>query len=220
MAIIKYHGHSTFELELGGALALVDPCVNMNIRGSVRKVPSTLQPHLVKRCDVIFITHEACCEVSTVAEIAERTYASVVAPKPSLARLDISDKFKVDVRTGDRFSIKGLDVEVVKALNPQSEYPVGYVVRGGGLGVYHAGVTYSYTEMAHIKADVALLPIGGGHTMDPFAAATICKEMRPKIAVPMYYNTYERIEQDPQEFVSDLGSVRGVVLKPGEGIKM
>ena len=85
MAIIKYHGHSCFELELGGAIALIDLCVNMNIRGSVRKIPSTLQPHLVKRCDIILITHEACCEVSTVAEIAQRTFASVVAPKPSLA---------------------------------------------------------------------------------------------------------------------------------------
>lgn len=220
MAIIKYHGHSTFELELGGVLALVDPCVSMSIRGNARKVPSTLEPKLVKRCDLIFITHEGACEEATVAEIAERTFASVVAPKPSLARLEISDRLKVDVRTGDKFSIKGMDIEVVKALNPQSEYPVGYVMRAGGVSVYHAGVTYSYTDMAGVKTDVALLPIGGGHTMDPFAAAAVCKEMRPKIAIPMYYNTYDRIEQDPAEFISDLGGTKGIVLKPGEGIRI
>ena len=47
--------------------------------------------------------------------------------------------------TGDKFNMKGVEVEVQKAIHPQSAYPVGFVVKGDGLAVYHAGDTYSFT---------------------------------------------------------------------------
>ena len=106
-------------------------------------------------------------------------------------------------------------------MHPQSQYPAGYVVKGDGIAVYHAGDTYSFTDMGRIKCDVALVPIGGGATMDPFAANSVVKDMRPKVAVPMCYNTYERIEQDPQEFAADLGGLtRGVALRVGQELRL
>jgi L-ascorbate metabolism protein UlaG (beta-lactamase superfamily) len=179
--------------------------------------------HAVRECDLIFLSNEepGNCEPETVKEISERTFASVVAPRPTLSRINITDRFKVDVKAGDKFSVKGIDIEVVKAVHPQSSYPVGYLVKGDGLSVYHAGDTYSFIDMARIKCDVALVPIGGGAVMDPFAANSIVKEMRPKVAVPMHYDTYERIAQDPQEFVLDLGGLtRGVALKVGQEIRI
>jgi len=47
-------------------------------------------------------------------------------------------------------------------------------------------------DIGRIRADIALVPIGGTYTMDPFAAANAVKEMRPKYAIPMHYNTTER----------------------------
>jgi len=161
------------------------------------------------------------CEPETVKEISERCYSSVVAPRPALARLSVSDRFKVDVRTGDKFTMKGIDVEVVKAVHPQSAYPVGFLVKGDGLSVYHAGDTYSFTDMGRIRCDVALVPIGGGSMMDPFAANSMVKEMRPRVAVPMCYNTYDRIAQDPNEFLADLGGLtKGVALRPGQELRL
>jgi L-ascorbate metabolism protein UlaG (beta-lactamase superfamily) len=133
----------------------------------------------------------------------------------------VSDRFKVDVKAGDRFSVKGVDIEVIKAVHPQSAYPVGYLVKGDGLAVYHAGETYSFMDMARIKCDVALVPIGGGSVMDPFAANSIVKEMRPKVAVPFHYDTYEKIAQDPSEFVLDLGGLtKGVTLRVGQEMRI
>ena len=144
-----------------------------------------------------------------------------MAPKPSLAKLTLSDRFKIDVRSGDKFSMKGIDIQVIKAVHPQSQYPVGYIVKGDGLSVYHAGDTYSFSDMGMIKCDVALVPIGGGSMMDPFAANSAVKEMRPKVAVPMCYNTNSRIQQDPAEFTSDLGGLtKGVALRPGQEIRL
>ncbi|MCX6770211.1 MAG: MBL fold metallo-hydrolase, partial [Candidatus Micrarchaeota archaeon] len=148
-------------------------------------------------------------------------YSSVVAPRPALLKINVSDRFKVDVRAGDKFSVKGIDIEVVKAVHPQSTYPVGYLVKGDGLIIYHAGDTYSFVDMARLKCDVALVPIGGGTVMDPFAANSIVKEIRPKVAIPMHYDTYEKIAQDPQEFVLDLGSLtKGVALKVGQEMRI
>ncbi len=223
MNAIRYLGHASFQIQLDNIICLVDPCIADTMNGHSRTVPSALQPHAVRECDLIFLTHEHAphCEPDTIKEIAERTFASVVAPKPALSLIDISERFKVDVRTGDKFTIKGLDIEVVKAVHPQSTYPVGYVMRSPKYSIYHAGDTYSYLDMGRIKCDVAILPIGGSYTMDPFAAANVCKEMRPKYAIPMHYNTYEKITQEASEFTSALGeATRGIVLRPGETAKL
>lgn len=223
MRSVTYLGHSAFQVRLGNIVCLFNPAVAGAIGGHVRTQKSSLDPHAVRECDLIFISNEepGNCEPETVKEIAERTFASVVAPRPALSRIAISDRFKVDVRAGDKFSVKGIDIEVVKAVHPQSQYPVGFLVKGDGLSVYHAGDTYSFSEMARIKCDIALLPIGGGSVMDPFAANSVAKEMRPKIAVPMHYNTHERIAQEPSEFTSDLGSLtRGVALRVGQELRV
>ena len=223
MRSITYLGHSCFQVRLGNIVMLFNPAVSEMLGGNRRLQKSALNPHSVRECDLIFISNEepGNCEPDTAKEIAERCFSSVVAPRPALSKISVSDRFKIDVRTGDKFTVKGIDVEVVKAVHPQSQYPAGYVVKGDGIAVYHAGDTYSFTDMGRIKCDVALVPIGGGATMDPFAANSVVKDMRPKVAVPMCYNTYERIEQDPQEFAADLGGLtRGVALRVGQELRL
>ena len=223
MRSITYLGHSSFRVLLGNAVMLFNPCVADTIGGNRRLLKSSLDVHAVRECDMIFLSNEepGNCEPDVVKEISDRCYSSVVAPRPALSKIDVSDRFKVDVRTGDKFNMKGIEVEVQKAIHPQSAYPVGFVVKGDGLSVYHAGDTYSFTDMARIKCDVALVPIGGGTVMDPFAANSIVKEMRPKAAVPMHYNTYDRIAQDPNEFVTDLGGItKGVALRVGQELRI
>lgn len=223
MRSITYLGHSCFRVKLGNIVMLFNPAVAETLGGNRRLLKSALDAHAIRECDLIFVSNEEAAnfEPDTIKEISDRCFSSVVAPKPALARLSVSDRFKIEVRTGDKFTIKGVDVEVTKAIHPQSAYPVGYVVKGDGLSVYHAGDTYSFTDMGRIKCDVALIPIGGGNMMDPFAANSVVKEMRPKVAVPMSYNTHERIAQDPQEFTSDLGGLtKGVALRIGQELRL
>ena len=223
MRSITYYGHSCFQVKLGNIVMLFNPAVADPLAGNRRLQKSALAYHAVRECDMIFLTSEEPqnCEPETVKEISERCYSTVVAPRPALSKLNITDRFKVDVRTGDKFTVKGIDVEVMKAVHPQSAYPVGFLVKGDGIAVYHAGDTYSFTDMGRIKCDVALVPIGGGSIMDPFAANSMVKDMRPKVAVPMSYHTYDKIAQEPNEFVSDLGGLtKGVALKPGQELRL
>ncbi|VVC04731.1 Beta-lactamase superfamily domain protein [Candidatus Burarchaeum australiense] len=215
---LTYVGHSTFKIELGGLVILMDPFFSGDANGRPRKVAAALSPGQIRECDFIFISHEHTdhCDVAAIQEIVERTHAQVVAPRPVLAKLELSERRRVDVKEGDKFEIKGLNIDVIKAVHPQSTYPVGYKLSMGGQSVYFAGDTYEYRDMKDITADVAIVPIGGSYTMDTFAASTACNEMNIKYAIPMHYNTHDRIEQFPEEFAKDVKKAKVVILEPGE----
>jgi len=222
MARLRYFGHASFQLTYSdGTVIFIDPYFTPE----GRDIPAAVKDaHWVKKCDIILVTHEHFdhFEPATVTEIAERTWASVVAPKPVLKDLKIPDKQKVDVRVGDRFELKGVSIEVVKAVHPQSVYPVGYIIEKEGLRVYHAGDTYEFAQMGDITCDWALLPIGGTYTMDVIGAEKAAKEMKCKYIVPMHYGTWNKIGQNPRELAESLKNSRAkvVLMKFGEEIEI
>jgi L-ascorbate metabolism protein UlaG (beta-lactamase superfamily) len=64
---------------------------------------------------------------------------------------------------------------------------VGYVVTVEGVRLYFAGDTDHIPEMADIRCDVALLPVGGTYTMDAQEAAQAAADIGPQVAVPMHW---------------------------------
>jgi L-ascorbate metabolism protein UlaG (beta-lactamase superfamily) len=69
------------------------------------------------------------------------------------------------------------------------------------------------------KPDVAMLPIGGHFTMGIREAVKAVELIKPKIVIPMHYNTFPVIQADPLVFkklVEEYMTVKVVVLKPGE----
>lgn len=71
--------------------------------------------------------------------------------------------------------------------------------------------------------DIALLPIGSVFTMNPEQAAKFTEILRPKVVIPMHYNTFPVIRQDPELFKKlvkeRVPEVEVVILKPGEVYK-
>lgn len=94
-----------------------------------------------------------------------------------------------------------------------------------GKTVYHAGDTGLFGDMKIIgelyTPDVALLPVGGLFTMDTNLATIAAKWIKPKIVIPMHYNTWPPIEANPEEMREDLEreGINLVVLKPGESFE-
>ena len=68
--------------------------------------------------------------------------------------------------------------------------------------------------------DVAFLPIGDNFTMGPEDAVLAAKWVQAKTVVPMHYNTFPVIEQDPYQFVEKLQNCTGKVLEAGESITL
>lgn len=58
------------------------------------------------------------------------------------------------------------------------------------------------TLLADEDIDVALLPIGDFYTMGPADALRAVKLIRPRLTVPMHYNTFQAITQDPEAFAA------------------
>jgi len=68
--------------------------------------------------------------------------------------------------------------------------------------------------------DVAFLPIGDNFTMGPEDAAYGVELLKPKMVVPIHYNTFPPIEQDPQKFADLVTGVEVKILSAGEGFEL
>ena len=104
--------------------------------------------------------------------------------------------------------------------------PAGFVI-DSGLKVYHAGDTCLFTDMKLIgelySPDVFLVPIGDRFTMDPVTGAMAVEWVGPKWAIPMHFNTWPPIEQDPQAFADEVARRCGTqvkILAVGESVEL
>jgi L-ascorbate metabolism protein UlaG (beta-lactamase superfamily) len=141
-----------------------------------------------------------------------------------LQRLSSQGIEAIGANIGGPLSVQDLKIIFTPAVHSSSKgTPTGVVVSGKDTTIYHAGDTGLFGDMALIgelyKPDVALLPIGGHFTMGINEAAKAVQLIKPRIAIPMHYNTFPVIRADPEEFkqlVEKTTSTRVVVLKPGE----
>lgn len=69
--------------------------------------------------------------------------------------------------------------------------------------------------------DLAVLPIGDNYTMGPDDALRAVKFLEPKHIIPIHYNTYAVISQDPAEWAQRVESeteAKVHVIDPGESL--
>ena len=70
-----------------------------------------------------------------------------------------------------------------------------------GKTIYHMGDTAYMSEFSMIRdvyaPDIVMIPIGGRYTMGIPEAAYALDVLQPRIAIPMHYDTFPGIAQDP-----------------------
>jgi len=168
--------------------------------------------------DLILITHDHDHHCSPDDVKWLRKGSTVIVCPPSCV-----GQFEGDIRgakPGDSLSIKGLAIDVVPAYTPEGAFHpresggVGYLLTlEDGLRIYHAGDTGVIPEMQDIKADVALLPVGGKYTMDAAEAAQAANWIRPLLAIPMHWGSVIGSKEDAERF-RELCEVKVRILKP------
>lgn len=188
---VEWFGHSCFKILTKDKIIYFDPYI----------LPRNLQ-----KADIIFVTH-AHYDHFAIENIRKliKDDGVVVATNscaPKLANLN-----QKIVGPNERFEINGIAVETVPAYNMNEDFHrkadggVGYVIIIDGVKIYHAGDTDFVPEMRKLKnIDIALLPIGGTYTMDEREAAEAANVIKPRIVVPMHFNTFNEIKKDPKEF--------------------
>jgi L-ascorbate metabolism protein UlaG (beta-lactamase superfamily) len=105
----------------------------------------------------------------------------------------------------------------------------GYIIQfENGKKIYHSGDTGLFSDMREVvrdiyKPEIVLIPIGDRYTMGPRDAAIAAKWIDPELVIPMHYNTFPVIQQDPIEFADRVESanpkIKVVILEPGETYK-
>jgi L-ascorbate metabolism protein UlaG (beta-lactamase superfamily) len=71
--------------------------------------------------------------------------------------------------------------------------------------------------------DLAILPIGDNFTMGPEDALRAVKLIEPAQVIPIHYDTFDVIKQDPQtwaERVQKETAAKATVMKPGGSLEL
>ena len=213
---LQFLGHACFLLDDGVHKVLTDPFLT----GAGR-------PEWAEKVDpdVIFVTHGHGDHVGDAAAIARRTGA------PVCCTADLADAVFVPAgvacvagNLGGTVRLSFGCAKFFQALHGGGAAgcpACGFLFEMGGRKIYHAGDTALMTDMtllADEDIDVALLPIGDFYTMGPADALRAVKLIRPRLTVPMHYNTFQAITQDPEAFAAACkeAGFAAKVLQPGE----
>jgi L-ascorbate metabolism protein UlaG (beta-lactamase superfamily) len=223
MVELQYLSHSCFLINTGNLNILIDPFIKDNPKSPVKV-------NDLKNIDVILVTHGHSDHLGDAIEIAERNSSKIICIF-ELANL-IGDN-AVGMNIGGTISLaKDVNVSMVTAHHSSSykgKYAgpaVGFVISVNGLNIYHAGDTSIFYDMELIGTmydiDVALLPIGDVYTMGPEAATYACKLIKPQIAIPMHYGTFDLLSGDPKAFkeLAEIEKTKVKIMDPGDMIKL
>jgi L-ascorbate metabolism protein UlaG (beta-lactamase superfamily) len=192
---IHWLGHDSFRLD-GTVTVYIDPW----------KLPAGLPV-----AGLILVTHEHFDHLS-VADITALAGPDTVVVGPASATSQLAGRETVTVAPGDSVEVRGVGIEAVPAYNldkfrapgqpyhPREAGHVGYVVALDGVRYYHAGDTDAVPEMAEVRCDVALLPVGGTFTMTWDEAAAACDLLHTTAAVPMHYGEVVGDAGDAERF--------------------
>ena len=226
MVKLTFLGHACWLIESSQGKIIIDPFLTGNPQAAAKPQDIAV--------DAILVTHGHGDHLGDAIEISKRCNAIIVAPF-ELANFCGSKGASVHPMHigGSRefpfgwvkltpaahgSAYVGDDSNVVYTGNP-----CGFLIKTDGKLIYHAGDTGLIADMEILgrfyEIDVALLPIGDNFTMGPEDALIATQLIKPKVVIPMHYNTWDLISQDPSKFcemVKEKTSSECVVVKPGE----
>ena len=157
--------------------------------------------------DIILISHEHFdhCSPADVDKI-QKEDTVIVTDVASATKLQGDVK---TMKAGERFTVKGVEVEAVPAYNIVHKRSSGdpFHVKGEGNGyiitfadkrVYVGGDTENTPEMKALKGiDIAFLPMNLPYTMTPEMVADAARSFKPKVLYPYHYG-----DTDPATLVA------------------
>lgn len=219
---VSYHGHSVVKIKTGNYTILIDPFINGNSL-------TDLQVENEKP-DAILLTHAHNDHVGDTIELAKNSNAQVVAPVELAGYLGSKGLNTVGMNLGGSHDFEFGTVKFTKAFHSSSYtseedgviyggMPAGILFKAEGKTIYHAGDTEVFGDMEIIgkmnSIDLAFVPIGDFFTMGPEDAAYAVNLLNPKEVVPIHYNTFPPIKQDPEHFKKLVDKAEVNILQVG-----
>lgn len=224
---ISYHGHSVVKIMTKGKKILIDPFINGNSLTDLNVDE--------EKPDVILLTHAHNDHVGDTVELAQENGSLVVAPVELANYLGTFGLDTVGMNLGGSKEFEFGTVQYTKAFHSSSYttedgdviyggMPAGILFKAEGKTIYHAGDTELFGDMELIgkrnNIDVAFLPIGDFFTMGPEDAAYAAQLLNAKSVVPIHYNTFPPIKQNPEEFKKMVKGSDVRILNAGDLIEI
>jgi len=223
---LTFLGHACFLIKGGGATLLIDPFLTGNPQAAVKASEVT--------ADYILVSHGHGDHLGDALDIARRTGATIISNFEICTWFQNQGYDNVHPHhIGGGFNYPFGRVKLTIAHHgsalPDGTYggnPAGFLLTIEGKKIYHAcdtGLFYDMKLIGEEGIDVAILPIGDNFTMGPEDALRAVKLIEPQVVIPIHYNTFDVIQQDPHAFaraVEAETAARCVVLKPGESYTM
>lgn len=217
---LTYLGHSAFYFQTSKIKALIDPFIDEKLENL---------PFDKKEITHIFVTHGHSDHIGSTVDIAKESGATVISNHEICIYLGEKDVNIHPMHIGGRVKLDFGTVKMTPALHGSGietengvicgGNPGGFVIEIEGQKIYHAGDTGLTMDMKLLEMeniDAALLPIGGNFTMDIIDAVKAVEFIKPKVVIPMHYNTFPVIEASPNEFASKVSDVEVKIVKTGE----
>lgn len=223
---ITFYGHACFAIETKGKKLLFDPFITPNELAKDIDINSI-------EADYIFISHGHQDHVADVAEIAQRTEATIVSNFEIVTWYQEQGFEKVQpMNHGGNWNFDFGKVKYVNAVHssvlPDGTYggnPGGFIIYGDKT-VYFAGDTALTLDMQLIpkfaKVDLAILPIGDCFTMGVEDAIMASDFVECNKVLGVHFDTFGYIQINKDEAKEKFASQNKelTLLEIGESIEL
>lgn len=223
---LTWYGHATLGLETGGYKLLVDPFFTGN--------PAASTTADKVEADFILVSHGHGDHLGDTLDIAKRTRAKAISNAEIAGWLGNNGIDAHAQHLGGGYKHPFGYLKLTLALHgsglPDGSYggnPAGFLLTTNDeQKIYMACDTGLFGDMRLLGEegiDLAVIPIGDNYTMGPDDALRAVKLLEPKYVIPIHYNTFDLIAQDPNAWAERVGSetsAQVLVLKPGEAFTL
>lgn len=210
--LIKWFGHASFEIKTGNTVIYIDP-----YKGEPDEYKDAADIILVSRW------HYSNCRLELIDKV--RKDQTVVMGPPDV----ISETSGLTAESGKAWDLsEDVKVTPVDAYTINRPEPIpkgtgfGYLIEAEGKTLYYAGDSSFTPEMAKVKADIIILPVGGTFVMDPREAARAAETINPKLAIPSHWGSLFGSRDDANWFqeLLDAKNIKVIILEPLKEIEL
>ena len=190
--------------------------INVNSHSSIQIDNIYFDPYNIEKAThkakYIFLTHTHYDHLSK-NDIDKVINADTIIIATKDAKKTLESRYQnkmIFVNAGDIVALEDMEVEVLPAYNTNKEFHkksfgwVGYKIIYNGKIFVILGDTDVLPEHSKLICDYLFLPIGGTYTMNAEEAATLANLVKPKVAIPIHYNSIVGTKKDETVFLKNL----------------
>lgn len=223
---VTWYGHAVMGVDTDGYNLIIDPYFSGN--------PAASAAANQIKADYLLVSHGHGDHIGDAVAIARRTHATVISNAEISGWLSKQgiETHAQHIGGGHQYPfgyLKLTHAEHGSGL-PDGSYggnPAGFLLTTNqGTKLYFACDTGLFGDMRLIGEEgieLAVLPIGDNFTMGPDDALRAVKLIQPKHVIPIHYNTWGLIAQDPHAWAKRVEAETDAkvhVIAPGEAIEV